>query len=97
MFQGTQQHGVEKSFRVTRNLYKKCHPVITWNKKHSSKQVLPVRYTLKKTIFEAAIFKGLRVISFQTEQKIIVIYFGVCESYLHFQKIEDQINTVYEK
>ena len=48
---------------VTRNLWvmtslykKKCLPVITRNKKHSSKQVVSMIYTLEKDFFEAATF-----------------------------------------
>ena len=42
---------------------------ITWNKKHSSKRVLPITYTLEKMVFAAATFKGLWVVSFQTNEK----------------------------
>ena len=52
---------------VTVNLCKKYLQVITWNKKHSSKQVVSMIYTLGKEVFAAATFKGLRDVSFQTE------------------------------
>ena len=48
---------------------KKCLPVIIENIKHKSKQVIPVTYTLGKKVFAAAIFQGLRVATFQTEDK----------------------------
>ena len=35
--------------------------VITWNKKHSSKRVIPVTDTLDKRFFVAALFEGLWV------------------------------------
>lgn len=39
--------------------------LITWNKRHSWKQVVPTTNRLKK-FFAASIFKGLWVVSFQT-------------------------------
>ena len=49
---------VEKNLTVI-NVYEKlCLPVITWNKKHLSKQVLPIRYALEKTIFAVATLEG---------------------------------------
>ena len=33
--------------------------IITWNKKHSSKQAGSVTYTLEKNFFAAAAFEGL--------------------------------------
>ena len=33
--------------------------------KHSSKQVVPITYTLEKRVFAAATFQGLWVVSFQ--------------------------------
>ena len=32
--------------------------IITWNKKHSSKQSVPLRYSLAKKYVAAATFKG---------------------------------------
>ena len=40
-------------------LEKKRLPVITWIKKHSSKQVASITYTVEKKNFAAATFKGL--------------------------------------
>ena len=41
--------------------------VIKWNKKHLSKQVIKINYTLDKMNFAVATFEGLGVVSFQTE------------------------------
>ena len=41
--------------------------VIKWNKKHLSKQVVKINYTLEKMNFAVATFEGLGVVSFQTE------------------------------
>ena len=49
--------GVTPNFWVTISLYKKeCLPVITRNKKHSSKQVVSMIYTLGKDFFATATF-----------------------------------------
>ena len=50
---------VAPSIWVTINLSKKMFPVITWNKKYSSKQVVSMINTLGKDFFAAATFKGL--------------------------------------
>ena len=51
---------VALNFWVTINLNKKYRlPVITWNKKHSSKQVVSMTDTFRKNFFAAATFKGL--------------------------------------
>ena len=48
---------VTPNFWVTISLYKKeCLPVITRNKKHSSKQVVSMIYTLGKDFFATATF-----------------------------------------
>ena len=45
------------NLKVTTNCYKKrCLLVITKNKKHSLKQVVPITYTLEKIIFAPATF-----------------------------------------
>ena len=36
---------------------KKCLPVIIWNKKHSSKQDVPITYTFGKKFFAAVYFR----------------------------------------
>ena len=41
--------------------------VITWNKKHSSKQVASITYTLERTVFAAAAFEGLSVVSIRRD------------------------------
>ena len=79
------------------SLYKKeCLPVITRNKKHSSKQVVSMIYTLGKDFFATATFQGYRDVSFQTVKKLVV-YFGLSESSLHFYRTENQIDSVYAK
>ena len=40
-------------------LEKVTFPVITWNKKHSWKQVASITYIVKEIFFVAAAFKGL--------------------------------------
>ena len=61
---------VEKNTGIVRNFYKKlCLSVITWNKKHLLKQVVPITFTLGKTIFAVAAFECLWVVYFQTEWK----------------------------
>ena len=80
---------VEKNFSVAINFYKKqCLPVITWNKKHLSKLVAPLAYSEEKSFFAVAIF--LKVCE-------SLLFFGLFETSLDFQRKEDQINTVYEK
>ena len=49
----------KKTLRVSINFYKKCLPIITWNKKHLSKQIEPTMHTLQKTFFAVLIFEGL--------------------------------------
>ena len=44
----------------------------------------PITYTLKKSFFAVATFEDLLVVSFQTEEKRLVVYFGLCEISLHF-------------
>ena len=97
LFQRAQQHGGYTKLYVTISLYKKeCLPVITRNKKHSSKQVVSMIYTLGKDFFATATFQGYRDVSFQTVKKLVV-YFGLCESSLHFYRTENQIDSVYAK
>ena len=49
----------QNNLKVTTNYYeKKCLLVITKNK-HSSKEVVPITYTLEKLVFAAATFQGL--------------------------------------
>ena len=59
-FKESNNMAVEKNIKVTINFYKKeCFPVITWNEKHSSKQVSSITYALDKKKFAAATFEGL--------------------------------------
>ena len=56
------------NLKVTPNYYeKKFLLIIRKNKKHSSKQAIPITYTLKRRVFDAATFQGLLVVSFQTK------------------------------
>ena len=50
----------QNNLKVTANYYEtKCLLVITKNKKHLSKQVAPIAYTLEKRVFAVATFQGL--------------------------------------
>ena len=44
-------------------------PVIKWNQKHSSKQVVSIKCTLHEKFFVAANFEGLWDVSSETEKK----------------------------
>ena len=59
----------EKSLRITINFYKKQYlPVVTMNKKHSLKQVVPIIFTLEKKFFAVATFCTFcELFFFQTE------------------------------
>ena len=75
----------QNNLKVTTDSYeRKCLLVITKNKKHSSKQVVPITYTLEKRVFAVATFQSLWVVCFQTKWKICVVYFTLFESSLHF-------------
>ena len=56
---------------------------IKCNEKHLSKQGLPITYTLEKSVFTGATFKGLWVVSFQASEKACGIL-GLFESSLNF-------------
>ena len=59
---------IEKNLRATTNIYKKeCLPVIKWNQKHSSKQVVQMPYTVEKKFLVAATFEALWDFYFETE------------------------------
>ena len=52
------------------NFYEKhCFPVITWNKKYSSKQVVAEVNTLEGKVFASAGFKDFWLISFSDKVK----------------------------
>ena len=53
-------------------------------KNHLWNRDQPITYTLKKSFFAVATFEDLLVVSFQTEEKKRVVYFGLCEPSLHF-------------
>ena len=60
LFQRKQQHDGQEYFSVAINFYEKPQLlVLTWNKKHSSKQVVSVTHTLVKKFLAAATFEGL--------------------------------------
>ena len=55
---------VEKNLRIAINFYKKLRlPVVTWNRKHLSKQAEAISYALEKKSFAVVALK----VSFQTE------------------------------
>ena len=86
---------VEMNLKMTINFYKRqCFPVITWNKKHLLKQVVPMTYTLEKRFFAAVILLTICESFLFRESKKNVVYFSLYESSLNFQRREDQINTV---
>ena len=60
---------VEKIGETVHFYGKLCPLVITQNKKHSSKQVLPKTHTLEKKLFAGATFDGLWVNPFSDRLK----------------------------
>ena len=87
-FQRTQQHGGWKSLRDNDKLFKtQCLSVITQNKKHSSKQVIAITYTLGKRFVAAIIFEGLSVAFLRREYKKMQ-YSLVCMSSLYVMQIQ---------
>ena len=89
---------VEKNLRVTIDFYQKdCLPVVTWNKNNLSKQIVPITYTLEKRFFAVAILLKVCESSLSDRVKELVVYFGLHESSMDFQRTEGQINAVYEK
>ena len=58
----------QNNLKLMTNYYEiKYLLVITKNKKHSSKQAVPITYTLEKKIFAAATLKDLWVVFFQAK------------------------------
>ena len=53
---------LQKCHNNDKTLEKKVHPVVTWSKKHSLKQVVSITYALDKNIYAAVAFEGLRVV-----------------------------------
>ena len=51
---------VAKRLWIKTNLYKRCLPAITLNKKHSLKQFVSKTYTFGKMFLGAAAFEGLK-------------------------------------
>ena len=54
LHQRKQQHGAQKNLKATTNFYEKRPPIITWSKKHTSKQVVIIEHALEKKYFAAA-------------------------------------------
>ena len=89
---------VEKNFRVTISFYKKHYlPVVTWNKNNLSKQIVPIKHTLKKRFFAVVILLKVCESFLFRQSETLVVYFGLYGSSLVSQRSEGQINTVYEK
>ena len=71
LFQRTQQHGGRKKPPGNDEFASKIiYSSITWNKKHSSKQVVTITCILWKKFFAAAAFGGLWDISIQTVKNL---------------------------
>ena len=88
---------VGKKLWITINLHEKqCLQVIAGNKKHSSKQVVPMTYTYGKKFFAAAAFDNLWDIFFKAELKTWNILWSVWVFFVLLEK-RRQINTVYGK
>ena len=69
---------VTPNFWVAISLDKKeCLPVITWNKKHSSKQVVSIIYTIEKGFFATATFKVCQTFLFRQSKKVGSILWSV--------------------
>ena len=65
-FKESKSLAAQKDLKVTINFYKKlCLPAKTCNKKHLSKQVLPIPYTLEKKSLDVDAYEGFSVVSFQ--------------------------------
>ena len=88
---------IEKNLRVAINFYKNLYlPVVRRNKKHLSKQILPISTTLQKIFLQLLLLEFCE--SFLLKQsKKVVVYPGKCKFSLDFQRREDQIATIYEK
>ena len=59
----TRAWGLKRPHSINKLLLKQCLPVITWNKKHLSKQIVKITYAL----FAVVNFEGLGVISCQRD------------------------------
>ena len=97
-FEESMKMVVEKNLRVMADIYKRqCIPIITWNKKYLSKQVVPITYTLEKRFFAVPTFLKVCELFLFRQSKKLVLCFCLYESSLDFFGRELQINTVYEK
>ena len=73
---------VENNLRFTKNFYfKHCLPVIKSNKKHLSKHVATITYTLEKRFFAVAIFSKVFDQFFPDRVKTLAVY-SVCTALL---------------
>ena len=70
---------------------------ITWNKKHSSKQVVSITYTLDNFFFTATTVECLRVVHRFGQIEKLDVFVGLFKSSLLLFRNEDQINTVFVK
>ena len=74
--------------------WKNCLPVVTWNKKHLSKQIAPITYTHEKNLFAVANFVIFVSCFFSDRVKI---YLDLFKSSLSFQRRENQADIVGNK
>ena len=95
LFRRMQQHDGWENFSVTINFYEKeWLLVFTWNKKHSSKQVVSITYPLKKKIFSSCYFWGF-VCSFFLEIVKKLVYTLVCKNHFYISGKESIANRCY--
>ena len=82
---------LEKETPITTiNFYEKyCCPVITWNKKHLSRQCVSIAYSIhtREKNFAAVTFEGLWVVFFQREWEKLK-YTLICMSLLYISRGE---------
>ena len=70
-FKERRNMAVTPNLWVTISLYKKeCLPVITLNKKHSSKQVVSMIYTLGKNFLQLLLFKVCEMFLFRQSKEV---------------------------
>ena len=79
------QYGGWKNLKVTTNIYKKrWFPVIKWNEKYSSKQVVSITCTLEEKNFRSCYFWRFASRFFWDRVKNLAVYFGLYQSSLYF-------------
>ena len=57
---------------------------LKWIKKHPSKQAVPITYTPWGNVFCSCYFRRFVRRFFSDGVKKLVVYFDLCESFLHF-------------